>query len=152
MPTKNKQAIKTFSKIHFYHTGTLKHPSYNLKIALLHPHSEVWLLIKRINRSRIFWGAFKQGLLYTWTDSLGTFLVTFVIMKISKSDSNIICRSSKNITFSKILRVWLKNWACHDHFNFKLLKGVAVLLSEWAMPFEFWSVVTGQQMILVFYL
>ena len=71
-----------------------------------------------------------QGLLYTWTDSLGTFLVTFVIMKISKNDSNIICRSSKNITFSKIWRVWLKNWARHAHFNFKLLKGMAVLLSE----------------------
>ena len=50
-----------------------------------------------------------QGLLYTWTDRLGTFLATFVVMKISKKDSNIICRSSKNITFSKIWRLLLKN-------------------------------------------
>ena len=50
-----------------------------------------------------------QGLLYTWTSSLGAFLPTFVTMKISKNDSNIICRSSKNITFLKIWRLWLKN-------------------------------------------
>ena len=67
-----------------------------------------------------------QRLLHTWTDSLGTFFQTFIIMKISKNDSNIICRSSKNITFPKISRVWLKNWAGHAHFNFKLLKGMAV--------------------------
>ena len=50
-----------------------------------------------------------QGLLYTWTDSLSTFFATFVLMKISKNNSNTICRSSKNITFPKIWRVWLKN-------------------------------------------
>ena len=72
----------------------------------------------------------RQGLLYTWTDSLGAFFATFVIMKISKNDRNMNCRSSKDITFSKIWRVWLKNWACHAHFNFKLLKGVAVFLLE----------------------
>ena len=66
-----------------------------------------------------------QRLLHTWTSSLGTFFPTFVKMKISKDDSNIICRSSKNITFPKIWRVWLKNWACHAHFNFKLLWGMA---------------------------
>ena len=71
-----------------------------------------------------------QGLLYTWTSSLGTFFATFVMMKISKNDSNIICRSSKNITFPKIWRVWLKNWACHAHFSYKLLKGMAVSSSE----------------------
>ena len=26
----------------------------------------------------------------------------------------------------QIWRVWLKKWACHAHFNFKLLKGMAV--------------------------
>ena len=72
----------------------------------------------------------KQGLLYTWTDSLGTFFATFVIIKISVNDTNTICRSSKSITFPKIWRVWLKNWVCHAHFNFELLKGVAVLFSE----------------------
>ena len=51
----------------------------------------------------------KQGLLYTWTDSLGTFFATFVIIKISVNDTNTICRSSKSITFPKIWRVWLKN-------------------------------------------
>ena len=71
-----------------------------------------------------------KGLLYTWTSSLGKFFPTFVMMKISKNDSNIICRSSKNTTFPKIWRVWLKNWVRHAHFNFKLLKGMAVLLSE----------------------
>ena len=50
-----------------------------------------------------------QGLLYTWTDSLGTFFATFVIIKISVNDTNTICRSSKSITFPKIWRVWLKN-------------------------------------------
>ena len=75
-------------------------------------------------------GMLGQRLLHTWTDRLGAFFVTFVIMKISKNDSNTICRSSKNITFSKIWRVWLKNWVRHTHFNFKLLKGMAVLLSE----------------------
>ena len=50
-----------------------------------------------------------QGFLYTWTSSLGTFYATFVIIKISKKDSNIICRSSKNITFPKIWRVCVKN-------------------------------------------
>ena len=50
-----------------------------------------------------------QRLLHTWTDSLGTFFQTLIIMKISKNDSNIICRSSKDITFFKIWREWLKN-------------------------------------------
>ena len=51
-----------------------------------------------------------QRLLHTWTDSLvGTFFQTFIVMKISKNDSNIIGRSSKNITFPKISRVWLIN-------------------------------------------
>ena len=50
-----------------------------------------------------------QGLLYTWTDSLGTFFATFLIIKISVNDTNTICRSSKSITFPKIWRVWLKN-------------------------------------------
>ena len=71
-----------------------------------------------------------QRLLHTWTDSLGTFFKTFAIMIFSKSDSNIIWRSSKNITFPKIWRVWLKNWVRHAHFNFELPKGVAVLFSE----------------------
>ena len=78
-------------------------------------------------RGAIIYG---QGLLYTWTDSLGTFFATFVIIKISVNDTNTICRSSKSITFPKIWRVWLKNWVCHAHFNFELLKGVAVLFSE----------------------
>ena len=60
-----------------------------------------------------------QRLLHTWTDSLGTFFQTFIIMKISENDSNIICRSSK------LWRMWLKNWACYTHFNFKIPKGVA---------------------------
>ena len=51
----------------------------------------------------------KDSSLHTWTSSLGTFFPTFVKMKISKDDSNIICRSSKNINFPKIWRVWLKN-------------------------------------------
>ena len=71
-----------------------------------------------------------QRLLHTWTDSLDTFFETFAIMKISKNDSNIIWRSSKDITFPKIWRLWLKNWVRHAHFNFELLKGVAVLFSE----------------------
>ena len=50
-----------------------------------------------------------QGLLYTWADSLGTFFATFLVMKISKNGGNNIFTSSKNINFSKILRVWLKN-------------------------------------------
>ena len=53
--------------------------------------------------------ALVQGLLYTWTDSLGTFFATFVIIKISVNTTNTICRSSKSITFPKIWRVWLKN-------------------------------------------
>ena len=71
-----------------------------------------------------------QRLLHTWTDSLGTFFETFAKMKISKNDSNTICRSSKNIAFPKIWRMWLKNGACHAHFNFELLKGVAALIFE----------------------
>ena len=51
----------------------------------------------------------RQGLLYTWTDSLGAFFATFVLMKISKNDRNMNCKSSKDFTFSKIWRVWLKN-------------------------------------------
>ena len=39
-----------------------------------------------------------QGLLYTWTDSLGTVFATFIIMKISKNDDNTIYRSSKIFT------------------------------------------------------
>ena len=70
------------------------------------------------------------GLLYIWTDTLGTFFATFVIMKIYRNNSNTICTSSKNITSPKIWRMWLKNWAHHAHFNFELLKGVAVLFSE----------------------
>ena len=38
----------------------------------------------------------------------------------SKSDSNIICLSSKNTFFFKITRMWLKNWASHAHFNFEI--------------------------------
>ena len=44
-----------------------------------------------------------QGLLYTWADSLGTFFATFLVMKMSKNDSNIICRSSKKNLFSQNL-------------------------------------------------
>ena len=66
-----------------------------------------------------------QRLLHTWTDSLGTFFKTFAIMISSKSDSNIIWRSSKKITFPKIWRVWLKNWVCHALGKFKIEMGVA---------------------------
>ena len=71
-----------------------------------------------------------QRLLHTWTSRLGTFFPTFVKVKISKDDSDIICRSSRNITFPKMWRVWLKNWTCHAHLKFKIGLGVAGSIFE----------------------
>ena len=83
--------------------------------------------------SYLHW-TFIQGLLYTWTDSLGIFFATFVIMKIFKNSSNTICRPSKNITFPKIWRVWLKYWVCHALLNFKIKMGVAGSIFELHPP------------------
>ena len=43
---------------------------------------------------------------------------------------NIICPPLKVMHFCKIWRAWVKNWACHAHFNFDLPKGMAVLSIE----------------------
>ena len=78
-------------------------PKFQIRLANFN-HSHTYVLSRDIKTDLPLGPEPGQGLLYTWTSSLGTFFATFVIMKISKNDSNIICRSSKNITFRKIWR------------------------------------------------
>ena len=59
-----------------------------------------------------------QGLLYIWTVQLLRYFGKFKPLEISKNDGNSICLTSKDIQFSKIIRVWLKNWVCHAHLKF----------------------------------
>ena len=67
---------------------------------------------------------------YTWIPSLAHVHPNSILLDLAKHVFTIIFRLSKNKNFSKIWRLWLKNCACHAHFNFELLKGVAVLFFE----------------------
>ena len=61
---------------------------------------------------------------------LDHFFPNSIPLDLAKYGFTIIWRFSKNKNFPKIWRVWLKNSADHAHFNFELLKGVAVLFLE----------------------
>ena len=67
---------------------------------------------------------------YTWIPSLAHVHPKSILLDLAKHCFSIIWRSSKKMNFPKIWRLWLKNCARHAHFNFELLKGVAVLFSE----------------------
>ena len=59
-----------------------------------------------------------------WIWQLRPKVITFILLWILTNGTNIICLSSKSMQFCKIQRLWLKNWACHAHLNFKIQKGV----------------------------
>ena len=61
---------------------------------------------------------------------LDHFFPNSVPLDLAKDGFTIIWRFSKNKNFPKIWRLWLKNCACHAHFNFEFLKGMAVLFCE----------------------
>ena len=63
---------------------------------------------------------------YTWIPSLAHVHPKSILLDLAKHCFSIIWRSSKKKNFPKIWRLWLKNCARHAHFNFELLKGVAV--------------------------
>ena len=65
-----------------------------------------------------------------WIWQLRPKFITFFLLWILINDTNIICLSSKNMQFSKIRRLWLKNWACHAPLNLKLQRGVADSIFE----------------------
>ena len=67
---------------------------------------------------------------------LDHFFPNSIPLDLAKHGLTIIWRSSKNMNFPKIWRLWLKNCALHIHFNFELLKGVAVLFFE-VYPWNF---------------
>ena len=73
---------------------------------------------------------------YTWIPSLAHVHPNSILLDLAKHGFSIIWRSSKNMNFPKIWRLWLKNCARHAHFNFELLKGVAVLFFE-VYPWNF---------------
>ena len=73
---------------------------------------------------------------YTWIPSLAHVHPNFILLDLAKHGFTIIWRSSKNMNFPKIWRLWLRNYALHAHFNFELLKGVAVLFFE-VYPWNF---------------
>ena len=56
--------------------------------------------------------------------------ITDFWLEISKNDNNIIWTSLKNTCFYKVTGVWLKNWAYHTYFKFKIEKDVADLIFE----------------------
>ena len=68
---------------------------------------------------------------------LDHFFPNSIPLDLAKHGFSIIWRSSKNMNFPKIWRLWLKNCARHAHFNFELLKGVAVLFFE-ICPWNFY--------------
>ena len=50
------------------------------------------------------------------------------LLEFNKVGCTIIWSFSKNKNFRKIWKLWLKNSVHHAHFNFEILKGVAVLI------------------------
>ena len=68
------------------------------------------------NNSRRSW--------FTWRWRLVSFFVDKNLSKISKKGTNIIWTSLRKKQFCKVSWVWLKNWACHMHFNFEHWMGV----------------------------
>ena len=72
----------------------------------------------------------EPGMTQTWIWQLWPKFITFFPLWILINDTNIICLSSKNMQFSKIRRLWLKNWACHAPLNLKLQRGVADSIFE----------------------
>ena len=77
-------------------------------------------------------GISNQRLLHTWTDSLGTFFQTFIIIKISKNDSKIF----KKYNFSQNLEGVAQKLSPPRPFQFWTSQGCGSLL-RWAMPFIF---------------
>ena len=71
-----------------------------------------------------------SGMTQKWIWQLWPKFITFFLLWILINDTNIICLSSKNMQFSKIRRLWLKNWACHAPLNLKLQRGVADSIFE----------------------
>ena len=67
---------------------------------------------------------------YTWIPSLAHVHPNSILLDLAKHGFTIIWRSSKNMNFPKIWRLWLKNCARHTHFSFEFLKGMAVLFFE----------------------
>ena len=66
----------------------------------------------------------------------GDFSINLKPVEISKSHIYIICTSSKVALICKVRRVWLKNYACHTHLDFKmLLAGNPFLLQLELSPF-----------------
>ena len=61
-----------------------------------------------------------QGLLKNWIGRLLRFFGNLKPVRISKNDTSIICLSLRNTLVFKLTRMWLKNWACHAHFNFEI--------------------------------
>ena len=62
--------------------------------------------------------------------------ITDLWFETSKIGTNIIWRSLKNTQFFKVTRLWLKNWVCGAHLNFKIQKGVAGTIIE-LQPWNF---------------
>ena len=71
-----------------------------------------------------------QGWLKIWIWQLWPKFITFFLLWILINDTNIICLSSKNMQFSKIRRLWLKNCVCHAPLKFQLQRGVADTIFE----------------------
>ena len=74
--------------------------------------------------------SFIQGRLKIWTEHFRAFFLSWQQTGIWKNGTNIISRALKNTLFFKVTRLWLKNWVCHTHLNFKIQKGMAGTIIE----------------------
>ena len=66
----------------------------------------------------------------TWMHSFLKFLATLYQWEISKNGTNIIWTSLKDIQFSKVRGLLLKNWACHAHFHFELKLSINLFILQ----------------------
>ena len=80
-----------------------------------------WLAIKqkitwqKLNHLRSHWAWTSEVI---WTPYSLSIFQNLKPEEISKNHNNTICTSPKVVTFCKIQKAWLKNWACHAHFGF----------------------------------
>ena len=75
-----------------------------------------------------------------WIHGVETFFIFSSFFKqsnVSKSDSNINCRSTKNKQLCQVWRVLLKKCACHALEKFEMVKGVAGYLLSY--HFKIWQ-------------
>ena len=63
---------------------------------------------------------FTHGGFYRWIKNSLVFFLYQKLKEILTRYSRTISKASKNWLISKIWRVWLKNWARHAHFKFKV--------------------------------